>query len=183
MQEMDAALASLEVTVRTLQADARTKGNQLVADLKKHRDHFKATAKEQAEAGEAAWEHARAELESQWNAFEAQVKTYFETIGKDIRQHHATFQHVAAAQANAWRETLASIQESANKLAAGKRVEVDAAIGQIRLGAEEAEGRVQKLNRAGSDSWSALNAALAESRKAFDKASEKAWHAFHSAAH
>jgi hypothetical protein len=35
--------------------------------------------------------------------------------------------------------------------------------------------RLQKLKQAGGESWSALSAALAESRKAFDKANQASW--------
>jgi hypothetical protein len=40
-------------------------------------------------------------LESQWNAFEAQVKTYIGTVGKRIEQQQATFREIAAAQTKA----------------------------------------------------------------------------------
>jgi len=49
-------------------------------------------------------------------------------------------------------------------------------------GAAEAEARMQKLKQAGSESWSALSAALAESRKAFDRANQEAWDALKRAA-
>ena len=42
----------------------------------------------------------------------------------------------------------------------------------------EAEARLQKLKQAGSESWTALSDALAESRKAFDQANQRAWDAF-----
>ena len=47
----------------------------------------------------------------------------------------------------------------------------------MKSDASEAEARLQKLNQAGSDSWSVLSAALAESRKAFDQANQTAWQA------
>src|SRR5271165_1640075 len=96
MDEMNAALASLEAKAHTIHADSKTKGEQLIADLKKRRDEFKNAAKKQTEVGEAAWERTHAELESQWNAFEAQVKTYFETVGKDVERQQAAFRDVAA---------------------------------------------------------------------------------------
>jgi hypothetical protein len=36
---------------------------------------------------------------------------------------------------------------------------------------------LKKLKEAGSESWSVLSAALAESRKAFDHANQTAWNA------
>ena len=52
---------------------------------------------------EAAWARAMTELDKQWNGFEAQVQTYFESAGKQIEQQQATFKDIAAAQTNAWR--------------------------------------------------------------------------------
>ena len=43
--------------------------------------------------------------------------------------------------------------------------------------ATRAEARFQKLKQAGSESWTTFAAALAESRKAFDRANQTAWDA------
>jgi hypothetical protein len=48
---------------------------------------------------------------------------------------------------------------------------------QMKADAAEAEAGLQKLKQAGSETWAALSAALAESRKAFDQANQKAWDA------
>ena len=182
MNEMDAVLASLRATAAPLQADASAKRDRLIADLKKHRDEFKASAEKHAEIGEAAWEKIRSQLEVQWNAFEGQMQTYFDTVGKHVEQQQAVFRDVAAAQVNAWRETAEKIQDSASKLAATRRPEIDAVLKQMRSEAAEAEARLQKLKHAGRQSWSALSTALADSRKAFDKANRKAWDALKRAA-
>ena len=44
----------------------------------------------------------------------------------------------------------------------------------MKADAAAAEARLQKLRQAGSESWSALGGALAESRKAFDRANQTA---------
>jgi hypothetical protein len=84
IDEMDATLASLEAKASQVQADSKVKANQLIADLQKRRDQFQATVKKQAEAGEAAWERTKTQLESNWSDFETQVKTYIETVGKQV---------------------------------------------------------------------------------------------------
>jgi hypothetical protein len=178
LDEMDAALASLEAKASQHKADAKAKSNQLVADLKRRRDGFQAKAKAQAEAGEAAWQAAKTQLESQWNGFEAQVKTYFETVGKQVEQQQATFQDVAAAQVKAWREAADKFNDAATKVAAESRVNIDAAVKQMKAEAAEAEARLQKFKQAGSESWAALSGALTESRKAFDQANQQVWDAF-----
>lgn len=183
IDEMDAVLASLEAKAGQAKAESATKADQLVADLKKRRDEFQALLKEQADAGEAAWARAKADMETQWSGFEVQVKTYFESAGKQVEQQQATFKDIAAAQAKAWREASDKFHDAANKVAAARRADVDSAIQKMKSDASEAEARLQKLKQAGSASWSALSAALAESRKAFDRANQAAWDAFKGSAH
>ena len=177
IDEMDAALASLEVKVKQAKAESKVKADQLLVDLKKRREEFQASLQAQAEAGEAAWGRAKADLETQWNGFEAQVKTYFESAGKQIEQQQATFKDIAAAQAKAWREAADKFHDAAAKVADARRADVEAAVKQLKLDASEAEARLQKLKQAGNKSWSVLSAALTESRKAFDQANQAAWNA------
>ena len=182
LDEMDATLASFEAKASRLVADAKTRAEECISDLKKRRNEFQAKAKAQAEASEAAWQGAKTQLEAQWSGFEAQVRTYFESAGKEIEQQQATFRDVAAAQVNAWREAANKFQHAATTMAAEKRASVDTAVKQMRADAAEADARLQKLRQAGSESWTALSAALAESRKAFDQANQKASDAFKRAA-
>lgn len=182
IDEMDAALASLEAKASRLQADSKVKADQLIADLHKRRDEFEAAVKKEAEAGEAAWARTKAQLESQWNGFEAQVKAYIDTVGERIEQQQATFQDVAAAQMKAWREAADLIQDQAKKFSAERRADVDAAVKQMKADAADADAQLQKLKQAGSKSWTALSAALAELRMAFDRANQAAWDAFKRAA-
>jgi chromosome segregation ATPase len=177
IDEMDATLASLEAKAGQVKAESKTKAQQTIADLKKRRDEFQAKAKAQAQAGEAALQANKTQLETQWRDFEAQVETYFDTVGKQIGQQQATFREIAAAHAKAWREAADKLHSEATKVAAGKRADVDAAVKQMKADAAEAEARLQKLKQAGSESWAAMSAALAASRKAFDQANQKAWDA------
>ena len=183
IDEMDAALASLEAKAGQIKAEAKPKSDELIAELKKRRDEFQATVNKQAEAGQAAWEQTRKQLEPQWSGFEAQVKTYFETVSKQIEQQQATFRDVAAAQMKAWREAVDKvIPGAAAEFAADSRADVDAAVKQMKVDAAAAEARLQKLRQAGTESWAVLSAALAESRKAFDRANQAAWDALKRAA-
>nr|WP_246732291.1 hypothetical protein [Bradyrhizobium yuanmingense] len=145
--------------------------------MTQRRDEFQALLKAKAQAGEAAWADAKADLERQWNGFEAQVKTYFEDAGKQLEQQQVTFKGIAAAQAKAWREAADKFREAAGKVATARAADVEAALQQLKSDASEAEARLQKLKQAGSDSWSVMSAALAESRKAFDQANQAAWNA------
>jgi len=160
-----------------VQAEFKVKSNQLIADLKKRRDEFQAAVKQQAEAGETGWDRTKAQLESQWNGFEAQVKAYIETVGKQVQQQQATFRDVAAAQVKAWRDAADKLADAAAHVASEQRANIDAALKQMKADASEAEAGFQKLKQAGNESWSVFGAALAESRKAFDRANQAAWEA------
>jgi hypothetical protein len=177
IDEMDAALASFEFKAGAAKAESKVKADQIFTDLKKRRDEFQSQLKTQADAGEAAWARAKTDMEKQWNAFEGEVKTYFEGAGKQAEQQQAAFKEIAAAQAKAWREAADKFREAAGRVAATGTVDFDAALKQMKADASEAEARLQKLKQAGSDSWSVLSAALAESRKAFDQANQAAWDA------
>jgi hypothetical protein len=177
IDEMDAALASFEIKAGEAKADSKVKANQIVAELKKRRDEFQVQLKTQTEAGEAAWARAKTELENQWNGFEAQMKIYFESAGKEMEQQQATFKDIAAAQTKAWREATDKFREAAGRVAATHTGDFDAALKQMKSDASEAEARLQKLKQSGSESWSVLSAALAESRNAFDHANKAAWNA------
>jgi hypothetical protein len=177
IDEMDATLASMEARAKQVRTESKARADQLVDDLSTQRDAFKATVRKQADAGEAAWARTKVDLDRQWGDFEAQVKTYFETVGKQIEQQQAIFRDVAAAQVKAWREAADKLNEAASKVVAERRVDLDAALQQMKSDASEAEARFQKIKAAGSESWLALSAALADSRKAFDHANQAAWDA------
>jgi hypothetical protein len=175
IDEMDATLASLEAKASQIKATSQTKADQLIGGLKKQRDDFHAKVSEDAQAGEFALKAAKAQLELQWAEFERQVKTYFDTVGKEIEQQQATFRDIAAAQVRAWHEAADKLRAEANSVAAVSLTAVDAALKRINQEAAEAEARLQKLKQSGSESWAALSAALTESRKAFDRANQEAW--------
>jgi hypothetical protein len=178
IDEMDATVASLEAKASQLRADSQVKAGQLREDLQRRRDAFQDTVKKHADAGQATWERTQKELEPRWNEFEAHVKTYIETVGKQIEQQQATFRDVAAAQMKAWRKIADSFNEAAAKASAAHRADLELAAKQMKANASEVEARMKKLEQAGKESWQALSEALAESRKAFDRAHQTAWDAF-----
>lgn len=180
IDEMDAVLASLEAKAGEVQAESRSKADLLIADLHKKRDEFQEVAKKQADAGEAAWLRTKSQLEGTWNGFEIEVKKYVETFGKQVQQ--TTFQNAAAAQLKAWRDAAEKIHNAAAGLAVDRRSDIDATLTRMKADASKAEANLQELKRAGTESWVALNGALAESRAAFDRANQTAWDALKRAA-
>jgi hypothetical protein len=182
IDEMDAILASLESNVAEIHADARAKATQALADMRKKRDDFRDTLKRHADADEAAWTREKARLQSEWSAFETDVKKYVESAVKRIEQQQTTFKRQADAQAKAWREAAEDIRTGAKEFAAERRSEIEAAAKQMEIDAAAAAEKLQKVNEAGKQSWSALMTALAETRAAFDRANQAAQEAFKRAA-
>jgi hypothetical protein len=178
IDEIDATLSSLESKAGEVQAEARTRANQLLADLRAKRDEFRNTIKKQAESNEAAWINAKTRLESDWTAFEAQVQKYVETFAKQAEQQHALFQARTTAQLKSLNEVTDRLFGDAKEFAAERRAEIDATVKRMKADATARQEKLDKLSRAGSESWAALNAALAETRAAFDRANQAARDAF-----
>ncbi len=182
IDEMDAALTSIEAGAAKAMAESRVKADQTIAELKKCRSEFAAAAKKQAEEGEAAVQRTKAQMDGQWTAFQSQLDKYFETVGRQIEQQQAAFGDIAAAQVKAWREAAEKLKGEAAKTAAAKRAEADAAVERMKAGAAEAERHLQDLKSVAGQSWSAFSAALLQSRKNFEQANEAAWDAVKRAA-
>ena len=178
IDEMDATLASMEAHVAHVQADARAKANQALADMRKKRDDFRDTLKKQADANEATWIREKARLQSEWNTFETDVRKYVESVGKQIEQQQETFKRQAAAQVKAWREAAENLHTAAKDFAGERRGEIEATVKHMEADATAAEEKLRKVNEAGKQSWSALMTALAETRAAFDRANQAAQEAF-----
>jgi len=175
---MDATLASFESKAAGNATEACVKADQFIADMKKKRNEFESTVKKQAEAGDAAWDSATVRLETEWKGFQTETKKYLETFGKGVEQQQAVFQSQATAQLNAWRETEDKLNAAAKEFAIERRREIDATVSRMKADAASAEEKLQNLARAGTGSWSALNAALAERRGTFDRANQAARDAF-----
>jgi hypothetical protein len=177
IDEMDAVLTSLEGKATEIATESRATAEKVIADLRAKRAAFSSEMKKQGEASESAWLQAKQKLESEWDAFQADAKKFVENFGQQVNLRQATFEEVAAAQLKAWREAADKIQAASAEFAADRRAKVEAAVQQMKTAASVTEANVQKFAKAGSESWTALNAALAESRTAFDKANQTAWDA------
>ena len=182
LDEMDAALAAFEAKTGHVQAAYQAKSERMIADLKKKRDAFRSAIKQWAETDQASWRSAKADLESQWNGFAELVEAYVDGANWEIDQQEAAFRSIAQAQVKAWNDAAASLRKQAADIAAANRAEVDAAIKRMQADAADAQAAIETMKRAGAESWSAFGRALATSRKAFDRANEKAAEALERAA-
>jgi hypothetical protein len=178
IDEMDATLASLQSKAVQMQAQTRVKADQFITDMRKKRDEFETAVRKQAEAGEPAWDGAKHRLETELKGFQAETKKYLETFGKGIEQQQAVFQSQVIAQLNAWRDAAEKLNAASKEFAIERRREIDATVSRMKADAAAAEKKLLDLARAGTESWTTLNAALAESRTTFDRANQAAREAF-----
>lgn len=172
LDEMDATLTSFENKVAEVQTDARDRADKVLSAMRAKRDEFRSIVRKQAEANEAGWIAAQAQLEAEWGSFETEAKKYVESFVKQVEQQQATFKLQAAAQLNAWREAADKLGSAANDFAAERRNEIDAALKRMNADAVAAEAKLLKLSEAGTQSWSVLTAALTETRATFDRANQ-----------
>ena len=178
LDEMDAAVTSLEGKAGEVQAGLSDKAKTLLGDLRKQYDDFQDTMKKQSGANEAALIQAKTRLEADWRSFEADVKKYVESFGEQIGYQQTIFKRQADAQLKAWREAADKLGNDAKKFASERRDDIDGAVKRMSADAVEAEKKLEKLSQAGTESWSALMSALTETRAAFDRANEAAREAF-----
>ena len=182
IDEMDATLTSLEGKTAAMKADARVKAEKSIADLRKKRDEFESTVKAQAAAGEAAFDATKVRLENEWKGFQADIKQYLDGLGKNMEQQQAVFKSQVTAQLNAWRDTADKLNTAAKEFKTERRREIDASVARMKADAAAAEEKLKKVAQAGTESWSALDTALAETRGVFDRANQAAREAFKRAA-
>ena len=175
---MDATLTSFENKVAEVQAGARDRADKVLSVMREKRDEFRNIVKKQAEANEAGWITAQAQLKYEWGSFETEAKKYVESFVKQVEQQQATFKLQAAAQLNAWREAADKLGSAANDFAAERRNEINAALKRMNADAVAAEAKLLKLSEAGTQSWSVLTAALTETRATFDRANQALWEQF-----
>jgi hypothetical protein len=178
IDEMDAALTSLEAKVGEVRSDLRARADHALAELRKKRDEFKETVQKQAAANEAAWTTAKTQLDADWARFQTEVQKYIDSFGEQIKQQQTTFKLQADAQLRAWHEAAENFNAAAAEFAAERRAEIDAAVARMKADATTADEKLQKLHKAGTESWSVLTAALTETRGIFDRANESAREAF-----
>ena len=178
IDEMDAVRASLEGKMTQLTAEGRAAAEKAITDLRARREAFFSEMKKQAETNEAAWAEAKGKLETQWSGFQVDINKYFEGFVQQAKQQQSTFEQIAAAQLKAWQEAADKIQAASTEFAADRRAKVEATVQQMKADASTAQEKFDQLTKAGAESWTAWNAALTESRAAFDRANQMAWESF-----
>ena len=159
------------------------KASKVLAELRKNRNGFRDAIKKQTGANESAWTSAKIRLETEWSAFEAEVKKYVERkyverYGKQFELQAGDIQAPSCGPAEAWHDAADKLTSAASEFASWRRDEIETNVNRIEVDAVAAEEKLLKLNQAGNQSWSALIAALTETRAVFDRANQAATEAF-----
>ncbi len=182
LDEMDATLTSIEGRLGALQADTKKQAEKAVSEIRSQRDLFEEAVRKQQHEGEAALAKGQAALHANWMSFEAIVHKYVSEAKQTTEQQEAIFKARAEAQRKAWQETINTLHGKIASFAAGKKQDLDVALGHLKAEADTAKSTLETKQKAGAQSWAALKTALEESRTAFDKASQKVLEAFKKAA-
>jgi len=172
LDEIDATLASFEHGAAKLQADARTKAEKSITDMRTVRDDFYKAVREHGQASEAAIAQSKTALQTQWAAFESSVSSFLDATDRQAKEQEAAFRARADAQRKAWKEAIDKLHKSATNFADSRREEVETAVKHMKVDADAAKAKLEKLRKAGRESWSAMQSALAETRAALDKANQ-----------
>ena len=88
------------------------------------------------------------------------------------RSKRRHFRGRADAQRKASKEAIDKLHKSATNFADSRREEVETAAKHMKVDAEAAKAKLEKLRKSGSDSWSAMQSALAETSAGLDKTNQ-----------
>jgi hypothetical protein len=100
------------------------------------------------------------------------VLAYLEATGKQAKEQEAAFRACAEAQRPAGHDAIDKLHKSATSFADDRRDEIETAVKHMKVEADAAKTRLDKLHKAGGESWAAMKSALAETRAALDKANQ-----------
>jgi hypothetical protein len=175
---MDAILASLQDKADEAHEGARSAADKLIDSLRNRRDAFIEMLEAQVRDSKLPESRGKAQLETAWGGFEDERDKYFHTAGRQATQLQAAFRSVADAQLKAWRNIAEACDSAASDFTPARRTEVDSAVTRIKAEAAAAEEKLKNLAQTGSTAWPTLNAGLAETRAAFDRANQMAWNMF-----
>jgi dGTP triphosphohydrolase len=167
LDEIEATLASIESRLHS-RTSVSSGAESALVDMRIVRDAFRSSIEEQV--NQASFAPSKADLEGQWAAFEDSVQNYLETVDKQVREQETVFRARADAQSKAWLQAIDSLHQSAPRLAAEPRSDVETAVKHLESEADAAKVRLDKLNKAEDASWAAMRSALAETRTALDHA-------------
>jgi DUF2934 family protein len=182
LDEMDAALASLEREAHAVPSATRAKADGLIVDLRKRRDEFQHAIWTEIASGEATWRRDVSQLKAQLDGFVTGVNELIGAFEKQVGAQQGVFRDLATAQGEAWHDAAKQIHDAAVGFAAERGAEIERIAEQMEADASKTTSQLKELMGTEKQSWSVLRDALHASRAAFDRAVESAGDAFKRAA-
>lgn len=178
LDEMDATVFVLEDKVENMENDASKKAETALDEMRSWRNSFKTRIDENLQNSEKAWADIKTHLDNDWDQFESSVQERLGAGKDDVEQYRAAFKARAEAQIKGWQTAITELKNEAIKFQIDSSVEVEKAIAKMKAKATDVEVKLDRLKKAESQTVTALNSALSETRKAFEKANKKAHKAF-----
>jgi chromosome segregation ATPase len=167
LDEIEATLASIESRLHD-RANVHPKAESAMVDMRTARDTFRRSIEEQLDQAYIA--RSKTGLEGQWAAFEDSVQNYLDRVDRQVTRQETIFRARADAQRRAWLQAIDNLHESAARLAADRRSDIETAVKHLESEADAAKVKLDQLNKAEGASWAAMRLALAETRAALDRA-------------
>ena len=178
LDEMDATVFVLEDKVETLETDACAKAEKALDEMRSWRASFKARIDQNLQNTEEAWADIKTHLDNDWDRFESSVQARISASKDDAEQYKAAFNARAEAQIKGWKTAITELKNDAVKFKIDRSADFEIAIAKMKAKATDVEVKLDRLKKAESETAAALNSALWETRKAFEKANKKAHKAF-----
>ena len=186
LDEIEATLASLEshfhkhadVGAKSENPTAASAAVGAMADIRGARDAFRESIETRGPMKESDLARSKAGLQGQWLAFEDSLEAYLDTLGKQIDEQETVFRARADAQCKAWQQAIDRLHDSAARLDARRRGEVEAAVRRLEAEADASKAKLDTLNKAEGTSWTAMKSALTDTRAALERANQAVHDAF-----
>ncbi len=166
LDELDAAIGTMEARMATTSEDARLQAHLALLDARKWRESFRARARDLRRTVDSGAAQAKGDLDYAWKEFELAFGRWIGATG----EHAEELQARTRAQLDGWSRLVTQYKsklEAGAKTVAGR---ADEAMRELENAAAQQRERMEKLQAAGSRSFGAWVDAIRESRSAFAEA-------------
>ena len=150
-EEIEATVTSLQSEAGKMTAAGRKNLDAAVAEMAKQRDAFSKAIKKQQTSAEDNWAKTKATLESEWKAFEASLRRYFDETREQGGQQIAVFRASAEAQRKTWAHAIEEIRGAAAGLATEQKAQAEATMKRMKADADTAKAKLDALGHAGTE--------------------------------
>ena len=174
LDEMAANAGTLQANLDKLDATSRAQAEQAITQLNQWIQQGQNDIKNAQAQGEGSVAQAKADMETLWAKFQNNAGDWAGLL----KDNQAMFQARAAAQVQAWQDTVNAYVKRLGDVHDQNKAQAEAQVAQLQADAKKAQAdltaKAEELAKAGQSSWSAMSEALDQSRNAFAKSIETA---------